>query len=201
MAHELRKISLARTFDVAFLVLLDSLLLRLERALATISGVFVLGLMMVAVVQIVSRTIFNAPIFGYIDMVEIAMATFSFLAISYTERLGGHVRMEYVLSRFRGRARWLAELLGALIALIVITVLIYYGYQHAVRAYEFGDTTLDAHYPLWPSKALVPIAFSILWLRLTLSICGFARLSLWPALNPVGVPASSHQLQNSGAVE
>lgn len=170
------------------LATLDRVVWQVERAFAFLSSAFIFGLMMVGVVQIVSRKIFNAPIFGYIDLVELAMTTFAFLAISYTERLGGHVRMELVLSQMRGRILWAAEIIGVAVALCVITVLIYYGWTHTVRAFESGDTTIDARYPWWPSKLLVPIAFSLLWIRLVLMGWGYIRLFVDPRKQPVGVP-------------
>lgn len=167
---------------------LDSLVVPVERGFAFISSLFIFALMMVGVVQIVGRKFFNAPIFGYIDLVELAMTTFAFLAIAYTERVGGHVRVELLVGRLRGRALWAAELFGVLVALFVVGVLIYYGYTHALRAYVNGDSTIDAEYPWWPSKALVPIAFSLLWLRLLVEFYGYARLFADPDRAPVGVP-------------
>lgn len=167
---------------------LDALVAPVERFFAYVSSLFIFGLMMIGVVQIVSRKIFNAPIFGYIDLVELAMTTFAFLAVAYTERAGGHVRVELLVGRLRGRALWALELMGVMIALFVVGVLIYYGYTHTVRAYAFGDSTIDAEYPWWPSKALVPIAFSLLWLRLLIELYGYLRLLARPDEEPVGVP-------------
>ncbi|HEX6142376.1 MAG TPA: TRAP transporter small permease [Geminicoccaceae bacterium] len=174
--------------DRSALARADRLVWRIERMFALISALFIFGLMLIGVVQIAGRKFFNAPIFGYIDIVELTMTIFAFLAISYCERIGGHVRMELLLGKLRGRALWIAELLGVLVALFVIGVLIWFGYDHTIRAYELGDTTIDAHYPWWPSKAMVPIAFSLLWLRLLLMAWGFARLIVDPERTPVGVP-------------
>ena len=166
---------------------LDRLLFRVEQAFALIAALCIFALMMIAVGQIVSRKVFNAPLFGYIDMVELSMTTFAFLGIAYAERLGAHIRMEIVIGYFKGRAQWLAEAVGVLIALFVMGVLIYYGYEHAMRAYNSGDSTIDAMYPWWPSKMMVPIAFSLLWLRLLLSLACYVRLFFNPDAEPIGV--------------
>lgn len=172
-------------------VTLDGIVWRIERFFAFISSVFIFGLMVVGVVQIVSRKFFNAPIFGYIDIVELAMTTFAFLAISYTERVGGHVRMELVLGNLKGRVLWALELAGVLIAMFVVAVLIYYGWTHGIRAYESGDSTIDAAYPWWPSKMMVPLAFSLLWLRLLLMAWGYGRMLADPDRRPEGVPVTA----------
>ena len=70
----------------------------IEKFTALISGFGIFGLMLIGVVQIFGRKFFNAPIFGYIDIVEIAMSALVFLGLAYTERLGGHIRMELFVS-------------------------------------------------------------------------------------------------------
>jgi C4-dicarboxylate transporter, DctQ subunit len=167
---------------------LDRLLAPLETALDLIAALFIFALMLVGVAQIFSRKLFDAPIFGYIDLVELAMATFAFLGVAYCQRLGGHVRMEILLSHLRGRTLWMVEALATVVGLIIVAILVYYGYDHFMRAYEYGDSTIDAEYPLWPSKLLVPFAFSVLWLRLALQLLGYLRLVGQPDAQPVAVP-------------
>lgn len=40
----------------------------------------------------------------------------------------------------------------------------------------------------WPSKLVVPVALSLLAIRLLLNMWGYARLALNPSLTPVAVP-------------
>lgn len=167
---------------------LDRALFRVETFFNLVAGLFIFALMLLGVVQIFGRKLFNMPIFGYIDMVELAMATFAFLGIAYCQRLGGHVRMEIILGRLKGRTLWSTEIFGMLVAMFVVGVLIYYGFTHFLRAYELGDSTIDAEYPVWPSKLLVPLAFSLLWLRLMIQLAGYLRLLRDPDAAPVGVP-------------
>lgn len=174
--------------DPSALGRVDKLMWRIESAFAFISSLFIFTLMGIGVVQIVGRKLFNVPIFGYIDLVELSMATFAFLAVSYCERLGGHVRMELLIGKLRGRPLWLAEMVGSLVAFVLICVLIYYGWDHAMRAYEYGDSTIDAQYPVWPSKLVVPLSFSVLALRLLVNVWGYARLVADPQRDPVAVP-------------
>jgi TRAP-type C4-dicarboxylate transport system permease small subunit len=174
--------------DKGLFAALDRWVFRIERLFALIAAVSIFALMLLGVAQIFGRKLFNAPIFGYIDLVELSMGVFAFLAIAYCERLGGHVRMELLVGFLRGRLLWLFEFVSILVALFVVGVLAYYGYTHALRAYEFGDSTIDAQYPMWPSKALVPLAFGLLWIRLLLLAYGYGRLLVNPRLKPVGVP-------------
>jgi len=147
----------------------------------------IMALMVLGVLQIVMRTVFNNPIDGYIDLVELSMASMAFLGAAYTQRMGSHIRMELLMGRLSGRMLWLVEAVGAALAMFIIGVLIYYSYGHFLRAYTLGDTTIDAEYVTWPSKLLVPIAFSIWWCRLALQFIGAVRLAIDPSKEPVAV--------------
>jgi TRAP-type mannitol/chloroaromatic compound transport system permease small subunit len=116
------------------------------------------------------------------------MAVFAFMGAAYCQRTGTHVRMELFLTKVRLRTRWSMEIMGTIGAMIIISVLIIYGYDHTMRAFTIGDSTIDAELPMWPSKAVVPIAFSLLWLRLFVQLLGFMRLFRNPEAKPVAVP-------------
>lgn len=166
----------------------DRTFFAIEKAMALVSALCIFALMLIGVWQVLARKLFNAPIYGYIDMVEIAMTTFAFIAISYTERIGGHVRMEVLASRMRPRVLWLFEVIGVLIGLFVVATLAYFSYTHFLRAYTAGDSTMDLQLPWWPSKLLVAFAFVLLFIRLLISLWGYMRMLLNPSLKPVGVP-------------
>jgi len=171
-----------------------NLLARLNRGLIPIENLAnllaafaIMALMILGVLQIVLRSVFNNPIDGYIDLVELSMASMAFLGAAYTQRVGSHIRMELLIGRLKGRALWTIEALGAALGMFIIGVLIYYSYGHFLRAYTLGDTTIDAEYVTWPSKLLVPIAFSIWWVRLALQSAGALRLVLHPGAAPIAV--------------
>jgi C4-dicarboxylate transporter, DctQ subunit len=165
----------------------DRFLVPFEDFSNLIAAVFIFILMVLGVVQIVTRTIFNNPMSGYIDLVELSMAGMAFLGAAYTQRMGAHVRMELVLGMLKGRAYWLAEIVGTALAMFLVGVLVVYGWDHFIRAYELGDTTIDAKFPIWPSKLLVPVAFAFWFLRLGVQLAGSVRLFIKPSLAPEGV--------------
>jgi TRAP-type mannitol/chloroaromatic compound transport system permease small subunit len=173
---------------VKLLAKADAQLFRVESFFNVTSGMLILFLMFLAVFQVIGRKFFNFPIPGYVDWVEMAMAIFCFLSIAYTQKLGGHVRMELFISRFSGRSLWIVEALGTLIAMWIIAVLALYGWDHFMRAWVIGDSSIDIQIPIWPGKLIVVVAFISLELRLLVQLCGFLRLVVHPNAEPIGVP-------------
>ena len=164
------------------------LLGRVETFFNLIAAVFIFGLMLLGVAQVLGRQLFHMPVPGYIDFVEISISSFAFLGIAYCQRVGTHVRMELFLNMAKGRLHFAMETVSTLAALFIIGVLIWYSYEHFLRAYELGDSTIDAELPVWPSKLAVPVSFALLWLRLLVQLVGFTRLWMDPQTEPVAVP-------------
>lgn len=180
--------------DGSLLSRLDLRLLKLERVLALLSGIAVFMLMVLAVVSVSGRNTFNAPLPGYVDWIEQMMPLIAFMGISYVQRDGGHIRMDIVIGRLRGRALWLFELISVLLILLLMLALVWGSWSHFLRSFDFAaplwsrDSSIDIGLPIWPAKLLAPVAFSVLCLRLCLQIWGYGRAFVLGLDTPVAVP-------------
>lgn len=162
----------------------------LERALNYLAAFFLFSLMLLACSEVVARKIFNSPIHGQADLVEIAIPTMGFFGLAYCQRMAGHVRMEIVVQALKGRAHWLFEFVSNFATMVICTLMIYGSYNHFLRAYELGDSTMDVELPVWPPKLIIVFGFCILFGRLIISFFGFLRMLRNPDLEPYAVPRS-----------
>ena len=180
--------------DSSLLSRLDRALVPLERLFALLSGLAVFSLMFLAAYSVGGRKFFNVPLSGYVDYIEAAMPLIAFMGVSYVQREGGHIRMDIVISALKGRAMWLFELISILLILALILALIWGSWSHFDRSFDMSkplwsrDSSIDIGLPIWPSKLLVPVAFSVLALRLVLQAWGYARAFILGLENPVAVP-------------
>ena len=180
--------------DASTLSRIDRALYRLEGHVALIAGIAVLMLMVLAVVSVGGRNLFNAPLPGYVDWIQQAMPLIAFLGISYTQRDGGHIRMDILIGKLKGRALWAAEFITTLATFTLIVLLIWGSWAHFDRSFDWSaplwsrDSSIDIRLPLWPAKLLVPVAFSILALRLALQMWGYLRAVVSGSETPVAVP-------------
>ena len=180
--------------DNSLLSRIDQRLYKLETGLALLGGFTVLGLIILAVVSVAGRNLFSQPIPGYIDWIEQFMPLIAFMGIAYTQRDGGHIRMDMLVNLFKGRVLWFVEALTTLIILLLVILLIWGSWSHFERSFDFSaplwsrDSTIDIGLPLWPAKLLAPIALSVLSIRLVLQIWGFARAFVLNQTSPVAVP-------------
>ena len=167
--------------DGSTLSRVDRALFRLETALALVAGLAILSLMGLAVVSVGGRNFFDAPLPGYVDWIEQIMPAIALLGIAYTQRLGGHIRMDLMVGRLRGRPLWIAEWVTT-VAMLILTVLLIWGsWSHFLRSFDLGrplwsnDSSIDIGLPIWPAKLVVPLALSVLAVRLTVQLVGYGR--------------------------
>lgn len=166
----------------------DRYFFRIESFLNLAGGTAIFLLVLLATTNVLGRWLFSMPISGYVDWVEQAMAFIAFLGIAYTQRMGGHIRMDILIGQIHGRFLWFTELLTTVIMFLVTSVLIYGSFLHFWRAYSIGDSSLDINLPTWPAKLVVPVALSILALRFLLQIWGYFRAVRDGGEEPVAVP-------------
>jgi len=166
----------------------DGWLGHVENAFNMFAAFSILALMLLAVAQVWGRLVFNTPIPGFIDITEQAMAIFAFAGVAYCQRVGGHIRMEIVLGRLSGRTLYICEMIGVILIAFTVALLIWGSWFHFERALNIGDSTMDIRLPTWPSKLMIPVALSLLLLRLLMQIYGYARLVADPSREPVAVP-------------
>lgn len=180
--------------DGSLLSRLDQQLLKLERLFALLSGLAVFSLMFLAAYSVGGRKFFASPMAGYVDWIQMLMPLIAFMGIAYVQRDGGHIRMDIVIGQLKGRALWAAELLSVLLILLLIVGLIWGSWSHFDRSFDFArpmwsrDSTIDIGLPVWPSKLLVPVAFSVLCLRLLIQIWAYGRALVLGLERPVAVP-------------
>ncbi len=180
--------------DNSLLSRVDRSLFRLETVLALVGGLAVFALMLLAVFSVGGRNLMNRPITGYVDWIEQAMPIIALLGISYTQRLGGHIRMDILVGHLRGRTLWVAEFISTLLMLALVVLLVWGTFAHFQRSFDLAaplwsrDSSLDIRLPLWPGKLLISVAFFVLSLRLSLQLWGYGLAILRNVEEPVAVP-------------
>ena len=180
--------------DSSLLSRLDIILLKLERFCALISGLTIFSLMFLAVYSVSGRKFFNAPLAGYVDYVEAALPVIAIMGVSYVQRDGSHIRMDIFVSLLKGRALWLFELISILLILLLILYLTWGAWLHFDRSFDSSrplcsrDSSIDIGLPTWPSKLVVPFAFTVLSFRLILQAVGYSRALIFDLKKPPAVP-------------
>lgn len=103
-----------------------------------------------------------------------AMAGSSFLALAYTFRARGHIRVAILLNAVRGRARWMLQLWCLCAASFFSGYLAYYLVKMTRVSYQLGDRSEgDDAILLWIPQTLVAFGAVVLALCVAHSLVRF----------------------------
>jgi TRAP-type C4-dicarboxylate transport system permease small subunit len=146
---------------------------RLVGALETLSdvagalaGATTLGLTVMVAAGVVARRVFNAPFLFVEELSGYAVLAIVFLGLAYTMKEGGHVRVEVIIERVRGRAHT-----GLQAACVVLAgfwaVVLLGGMVYQVSEY-WTQRVLSFAYlqtPLWIPGSLMVVGAALLVLQ------------------------------------
>jgi TRAP-type C4-dicarboxylate transport system permease small subunit len=135
----------------------------------------IIGLMLVTVADIILRTITGRSIPGGYELVELMLGA-CFLAISYTQKQKGHVRMDLVLVKMPERVRFASEVIAMLVSLSICVVIFSQNVGQTLQAIDMHLTSAGlVAYPLWPTRLVLSIGFLLISLRLIIQIVEMLR--------------------------
>ncbi|MFA5027047.1 MAG: TRAP transporter small permease [Candidatus Methylomirabilota bacterium] len=131
---------------------------RINEALAGFCGWLMLIMMLLLVVDIVSRS-FSYPIYGLAEGSVFVMMITIYLGMARCEENREHVRLELLLDVLPGRVRRPFESGVFAVELLTILVFLYAVILDFLKAYETGESVLGGtmEFSLWPIKIFTVI--------------------------------------------
>jgi len=135
-----------------------------------IGGLLVFILMLVTVVDVTGRYLFDSPLQGAVELSELILIMIVYLAISLTQREHLHVGMDLLLERLKKGNHPLYEPLkafGSILVGIVLGVFFYYCSRDFIESITISETTSGPLYvPSWPVKGVLCVGLLSLVVRL-----------------------------------
>lgn len=132
-----------------------------------ISSWFVILQMLVTVLIVIERYIFNRGDDWAFELSWMFYSMVFLFAFAYTETKNGHVKVDILFNYYPLRVRAILDVVSYLSLLILCAVMVYYGTSFAGTAWKIKEcswhTTVGA--PVYHMKTMIPIAFGLLGLQ------------------------------------
>lgn len=108
------------------------------------------GMSLLTVVDATGRYLFNYPIIGSVELVELMMIAVIFSSIPLMTRSRGHITVDGFSHLFSARAVDLQDRFGAVLATVVSGFLAWVTWGKATSTADYGDMTAMLGIPLAP---------------------------------------------------
>jgi len=117
------------------------------------------AVMMVAIVrEVVGRYFFSSPTDWSLELNCYLLVGLVYLAAAYTTLVEGHVRIDFLYGRFKGKTKVIVDIVISVVAIAYCVVLVWQAGSMAWHSLVTHACSSEAMmWPLFPSQVLVPI--------------------------------------------
>lgn len=130
--------------------LIGRLAARLDRALGVLAGALLFAMMVITVIDVVGRYVFNKPVAGGFEITELMMAGLIFAGLPLVTARDQHVTIDIFQSIVPKRfQRWQTTAIHLLCA-VCLAGIAWRLWVKAGQAFSYGDTTATLRLPLAP---------------------------------------------------
>ena len=113
--------------------------------------------------EVVGRYFFRFPSDWSLELNGYLLVGLVYLSAAYTELVDGHIRIDYIYIRFKGKTKKIADAFISIIGLCWSAIVVWLGAKLAWHSYIEGARSADAMmWPLFPSQVVIPIGASLL---------------------------------------
>lgn len=154
---------------------------------------FLLGLALLAFMEVVSRYVFNHSFTWFEELSRYAGVFLTFLGASLGVKYGTHFSMDYFVTRVSTRTSRLMRLATALISAALFFTVSWMAFGHVSKMYRFGTTSAAMKLPMW--VAYLPIALFSLTLAIRFIHQGWLQVRGIVRDEPLTIPGQARDAE------
>lgn len=132
--------------------------------------VWVLLMMLLTTGDVVTRYFLAWPIPGTKELSEFMLATFGLLCMAYTQQVGGHVRVTFLVSRLPPQAGLVLDIIVTFLSLSVVSLMVWQGWVMAIHHFDVGTVSDALRIPVYPFWLLLLVGAFSLCLELLINL-------------------------------
>ena len=144
----------------------ESVIDRISQWLGILATIFVMSIMVLTVIDVFLRAVFNHPIVGSVELCEYFIVMGGFLGAAWCAVKGGHVKVGMIVDRLSPRSQCIADIANYVLGIIVIPLVSWRLFVQANNVRIEDITSANLEIPAFPFYYLASFGFAILSLVL-----------------------------------
>lgn len=153
--------------------ILDRMIERAGYYALLLSGILILLMSWLSTYGVGRRYVLHSPEPYSYELSTIFLVACVVLAVAALQRVGRHLRVDFVASRFsQGVQDALFNIVTPILALFYVVLLTWQSWGYAWYSLEMGEISQSAwREPWWPTKMVIPVGTGLLCLVLIAQLC------------------------------
>ena len=132
-----------------------------QTAAGACAAIALASIMFLMLIDVTGRYLFNAPLPGAAEIIELAMGVCVFAALPLVTASNEHIRLDYLSNAVRGRVQALTNALVATISAAGMGLLAWRIADKALSIARYGDTTPFLKIPMAPIALFIALCAAI----------------------------------------
>lgn len=132
------------------------------KAFSLFGGCVFVALTAMSLVSIVGRKLFNMPVPGDLELMQMGCAFASAAFLPYCQMIRGHVRVDFFTSKAPPAVKAAMNCVAAILVGLFGAIIAWRAAAGAISVYESGETSTILGWPVWLAQALMVPSFILL---------------------------------------
>jgi TRAP-type C4-dicarboxylate transport system permease small subunit len=136
-----------------------------------ISGIAIMIMIFLITLEVVGRKLFGFSTLVADEFSGYLLVVITFMGAAYTLKMKGFTRMDVIYNRFKGRDRWVIDLVFSLVSLLFLIIVDYWLWVHIISSYRSRMTSISIlQTPLYIPQLFMGIGVTFLVLEVVLEL-------------------------------
>ncbi len=147
----------------------------LTKILSYIGGSVLFLMMVLTVIDVFMRYVFNSPLLGVQEITEFMLVTFVFFTLAYTETEQSHIRVDFVMDRLPSKFQDISSRVVIFIEMLTLLCVAVMGVIKGIRVREMHHVSGILSIPVYPFYFAVVLGAFAMALELFREVIGKKR--------------------------
>lgn len=128
-------------------------------------------MVVVTILDVLSRHLLKQPVPGVIELNEVLMIGIVFLGLGVAQKQNSHIRAELFVSRLSPERKWYFDLVALIVSLAFWALILMQAIPKAWQSFLVGEYREGLiKFPLWPARWMLAVGVLVMCLQLVADI-------------------------------
>jgi len=132
---------------------------KFNAVLGVLSGVLLIALMTMTVIDVIARRFFGSPLTGSFELTQLSLSLIVLLGFAYANDFKEHVVIDVFYNHMPRGMQRVCAILTVVISLVMTAVMTFVVFRQGIRLIDTGAITFSLRLPIYPVAFIGSLGF------------------------------------------
>ncbi len=137
----------------------------LSSGLSKLGSIALVAMMLLTVIDVAGRYLFNTPILGAFELTEFFVLILIFSFLAYTQSQKRHICCEILADLFPKKVQYVTDLINHIISFVLFALITYMAVGKAIELMQTGESSPNLVIPNYPFAFFLALGAAVMCLE------------------------------------